>query len=60
MRETVIYKYDLQLNVPEKVVKPESIFLNGVPLPPNLFCLNEFLIPFSTELSPHHIRTVLQ
>jgi hypothetical protein len=31
MRETVIYKYDLQLNVPEKVVKPKSIFLNGVP-----------------------------
>lgn len=31
MRETVIYKYDLQLNIPEKVVKPKSIFLNGVP-----------------------------
>jgi len=40
MRETVIYKYDLQLNVPEKVVKPESIFLNGVP-PKKFFFFKE-------------------
>lgn len=37
MKETVNYKYDLQLNAPEKVLKPESIFLNGVAPNPQKF-----------------------